>query len=278
MIPIVGGAISAIGDIGSEERQREAQQKLTRDQIEGAKELASYNQGLALDTWHKTNVGAQKAEYENAGMNPALMYGGSGGTGTTAGGSMPMPTGGVAASSAATTANKLNMGMQLAQMGLIKAQTENVEADTNKKEVDAGLGGEQTKAAKWQNEVNNLFTASAKADMMKNEKTKAFWESAGAQAAGENATYDFLAKKLAGSEGGALTENSWIVKQAKAEMGKAAQELQNAKTTGDILKAEKVIEQFKADLTKEGLTPDSPWYIKLMADFANKIGVNPLQQ
>lgn len=137
MIPFVGGAISALGNIGAAERQRKEQEKLTHDQVEYAKQLADYNQGLSMKTWHETNVGAQKQEYINAGMNPALMYGGSGGTGTTAGGSMPMPTGGQAANSAATTANKINMGMQLAQMGLVKAQTENVQADTAKKEGEA---------------------------------------------------------------------------------------------------------------------------------------------
>lgn len=136
-VPIVGPIISGLLGGNSDEEQRQQQKNLTEDQVEYAKQLAEHQQGLSIDQWNKTNIGAQKKHYEDAGMNPALMYGGSGGTGTTAGISTPMPTGGHAADAAARKANDLNMGMQIAQMGLIKAQTDNVQADTAKKEEEA---------------------------------------------------------------------------------------------------------------------------------------------
>jgi hypothetical protein len=76
---------------------------------------------LSMDMWNKTNVGAQKEHYEKAGMNPALMYGQSGATGTTS-----MASGGSAPAQAPMDMSSLMMGAQLA---LIKAQANKANAD-----------------------------------------------------------------------------------------------------------------------------------------------------
>lgn len=136
-LPIVGGVVSALGNIGADGRQIKQQAALIKQQEEAAMRLAANQQQLGLDTWNKTNIGAQKKHIEGAGMNAALMYGDSGATGSMQGISTPMPTGGQAATSAATSTATTQTGMAIAQMGLIAAQTKNIEADTAKKEAEA---------------------------------------------------------------------------------------------------------------------------------------------
>jgi len=125
-------------------RQLEQQERLMRLQMEGQKELGTFNQGLAIDTWNKTNYEAQRRHMENAGLNVGLMYGGAGASGTTSGGSAGNVAGGNAPQGKPLDAG---MGMQLGmQMALMNAQKENIEADTKLKETDATLkGGPQTK-------------------------------------------------------------------------------------------------------------------------------------
>ncbi len=79
---------------------------------------------LQMDMWNKTNYGAQVAHMEKAGLNPALMYGMGGGGGTTAG-----SQGGGNASSGG---NAVQMHpMDMANLALLKAQAEKLDAETN---------------------------------------------------------------------------------------------------------------------------------------------------
>ena len=135
MAPVLGMAAGAaagqvLGMI-NDERQVRVQQRLQNQQIRGAKELGAYNHELAMQTWKDTNYSAQRAQMEKAGINLGLMYGGSGAGGTTSGGAVSMPTGG----QAPTGGGEIGMGMM--QMALIKAQKENIEADTKVKLRDA---------------------------------------------------------------------------------------------------------------------------------------------
>lgn len=130
---VVGAGLGlALGQI-NDKRQLKQQGKLQKLQIQGQKEMTSYNQAAALKMWQDTNYGPQMEQLKKAGLNPGLIYGMSAGGGTTAavqGGNVTgahAPTGGGEA---------VAMGGQMMQLGLMRAQKENIEADTANKRAD----------------------------------------------------------------------------------------------------------------------------------------------
>lgn len=140
-IPILGMAAGQILGTGmgmlqgrlNDTRQLEMNRRLQAQQIIGAKDLANYNQHLALDTWEKTNYDAQRKQMEKAGLNVGLMYQQGGPGGTTSGGNMQMPS----SSTAPTGGGELGMGMQLGLNALMQqAQIENIKANTQATQVD----------------------------------------------------------------------------------------------------------------------------------------------
>lgn len=146
--PVAGALYSMFGPSRDTLRreQREDQQEFTNMQVNANKDLASYTSGLQFDMMNKTAAPWQVEKLKEAGLNPALMYGTSGGGGgTTGSASAGSASSGQAASSAATRANEIGMGMQLAQMGLMTAQAEKTKAETEKiKGADTELAKAQT--------------------------------------------------------------------------------------------------------------------------------------
>ena len=114
----------------ADKRQLKQEGRLLKQQAQIDREQAAFNQALGLETWRKTGPVALSAELEKAGLNKALQYGGNGGGGQT----MGMSGANVNAESAPRGGGEI-MGLQLmkAQENLIRAQTENVEADTQNK-------------------------------------------------------------------------------------------------------------------------------------------------
>lgn len=128
------GAIDAgmgliLGSI-NDRRQLKQQGKLQNQQIQGQKEMTDYQYSKMLQMWKDTSYGAQTEEMRKAGINPALMYGMGGGGGQTAGGGTGSVTGGVAPSGGGEAQAMMGMGIQAA---LLRAQKENIEADTKEK-------------------------------------------------------------------------------------------------------------------------------------------------
>lgn len=146
-----------------DKRQLRQQQKLQDQQIAGAKELTDYQKQKELDMWNATNMEAQIEHIENAGMNPALIYGMKGGGGITTGsGGTPMPSGGQASDSASRTNANTGMGMMLGQNALMQAQIKLAESQANKNNVEAANAAGidvQKKEAEIQNitQVTNLI-------------------------------------------------------------------------------------------------------------------------
>lgn len=119
----------------NDNRQIRQQKKLQRQQIEGQKEMGEFNKELAMQMWRDTNYSAQMEEMKKAGINPGLMYGSAGSGGTT-----QTQAGSVSGANAPVGGGEINtgMGMQLGmQMAMMKAQKENIEADTANKKADA---------------------------------------------------------------------------------------------------------------------------------------------
>ena len=162
----VGGLVSgAIGGLGSlmgigrrkERKAREAEEREHQRQLEYMglqaqynKEQAKYSTELSKEMWDYTNYENQKKHLEAAGLNPALLYGQSGGGGSAAGG-------GTAAGVGLPTSTGVGMGIQWEQMEaqkelakaeaaktnaeaakLMTTDTENVESETekNKQEIE----------------------------------------------------------------------------------------------------------------------------------------------
>lgn len=140
-------------------RQREQAKKLGRIQADLNKEQAEHSQKLAMKMWEDTNYGAQKEQMEKAGLNVGLMYGGGGaGGGTAAGAGTAAP---VSGQSAGDPNAGVGMGLQMAsQIALMKAQKENIEADTENKKAETGKTGIETK----QGELNLDTATKTQAD------------------------------------------------------------------------------------------------------------------
>lgn len=127
--------------------------KLQDMQIQGSKEIAEYNQGLALKMWEDTNAPAQRKQLEKAGLNVGLMYGGgSGGSGAT---TVP---GGSVSGQGTYVGEQAGMGMQLGQqMALQAAQIKLINAQAEKTEIEAQkTAGVDTENVKLQNEFKKI--------------------------------------------------------------------------------------------------------------------------
>lgn len=194
----VGGLVSgAIGGIGSlfgigsrkEKKAREAEEREHQRQLEYMglqakynKEQAKYSTELSKEMWDYTNYENQVKHLEEAGLNPALLYGQGGaggsaaGAGTAAGVGLPSSTGvGMAIQWETMEANKELAKAQAAKTNaeaakLMTTDTENVESETDKnrqeieeskKRIDLLTSqihktNEESKGIEFNNYLNNL--------------------------------------------------------------------------------------------------------------------------
>lgn len=113
--------------------QRSQQEKLNVINAKYNKEMTDYNMEKQMEMWERTGYKPQVDQMKEAGLNPALMYKGSGAGGQTA---LSM------SSQGAAQANPKSMGIEgIAQLALMKAQTDNINADTKLKETTATKTG-----------------------------------------------------------------------------------------------------------------------------------------
>lgn len=242
-------------------RQVEQQKKLTEIQSEANRDAARYSSDLQYDMWKKTNYGAQKEQMLEAGLNPAMMYGMGGGGGTTTGSANQSGVGGgQAASAAATEANKLAMGMQLAQVGLLTAQAEKTKAETE----NLKKGAEKTE----------VETETGKLDL----DTKKQTQGATIQTITETAAKT-LAEAVQAQQKQVITEETMkdqirsIQEDAISKILKnEGESIENRRKAANL-----AVEEFEAKMAESGISPRTPWYMKLIVDLLDKIGLNPLK-
>lgn len=116
-------------------RQLKQARRLQELQMQGQRGMALTNFDLQKRMWDETNTEAQVEHMKNAGINPATMYGTGGGGNATVGNQ----GGNVSGQSAGDPNEGIGMGLQMAsQIALMKAQKENIEADTENKKAGAG--------------------------------------------------------------------------------------------------------------------------------------------
>jgi hypothetical protein len=144
----INGAAGAVLGLALERhndrRQVKQQKKLTDVQVNANKQMTDYNTAAnyksQLDMWKATNYGAQMDEIKKAGLNPALLYGMSGGGGTTVGSGAI--AGNVSGGQAAGNSGETGMGiMNQMNLAMQQAQIDNLKANTNKTNAEAGNVG-----------------------------------------------------------------------------------------------------------------------------------------
>lgn len=123
---MLAGAAMEIG-MGSinDYRQLNQQERLNEVNFEQHKKTSEYNMKKQMELWEKTGYVPTVDQMKRAGLNPALMYKGAGGGGST--------QASVSSQSGAQAPNT-PLGLEsIMQMQLMKAQKENIEADTENK-------------------------------------------------------------------------------------------------------------------------------------------------
>ena len=143
-------------DFGGNRRRKkqiEQQQKLTDIQVEAQKELADYGMGISKEMFEATGYGAQRRQMEEAGLNPALMYGHAGAGGSTMSASAGNVSGGYASDEAALKQAQIaQQGMAL-QLAKLRSEIDLNKAAAEEKRSNAGLLGEKKTTEINQREV-----------------------------------------------------------------------------------------------------------------------------
>ncbi len=169
---LVGAGMGLLGMIGQNARarkQHERTKELMDIQNKNQWNLNKQGADLQMDMWNKTNYGAQMQHLKDAGLNPSLMYGNSGGGGTTAG----SQTGGSAGSGQAHA--PMDIGASL-NAGLMAAQIANIEADTELKKEGTGEKY-QSGMGKWLDNVITMWKMEGDSRAVSQYKSKKYgWE------------------------------------------------------------------------------------------------------
>ena len=132
-MPLLPAIASAVGGqimgMWNDNRQYQLNKKNMALQVQAQKELTDYNKNKQMEMWKETGPVGMAEQLGLAGMSKALMYGGSGAGGQTA----SVNTGSVG-QGGGQASDQIQNAMGLA---LMKAQKENIEADTQNKLADA---------------------------------------------------------------------------------------------------------------------------------------------
>lgn len=142
---VAGGAMGFL-DIGGNRMRRkqvEQQRKLTNIQLDANKQLADYGMGISKEMFEYTGYGAQRRQMEEAGLNPALMYGHAGAGGSTASASGGSAGGGQASDEASLKQAQMAQQGMLLQLAKLGSEIAVNKATAKEKEANAELTSEK---------------------------------------------------------------------------------------------------------------------------------------
>lgn len=226
-----------------------------RRQLEGQKKALAQQNAAAYDMWLKTNYSAQRHQLEKAGLNPGLLYGMGGGGGGQTGSSSAMPS--------AQNVGQMDIA-SAAQLALLKAQKENIEADTANKKADAGKKGAETPGAQADSEMKGQERDSRKGWTSVMSKTFGDEQEA-RQAIASTINEMWVEGKL--KEGAEADLQSKLLANAKSEAERNAINKGIEKMKVDIKTGElnNEILELEKDLQKElGIDKNSPTFLKVV--------------
>lgn len=271
---VAQAGISMIGQRAREKRAFENQKELMNLQNKNQMGLNEQGQQLQMKTWEQTSYPAQLEMMKKAGLSTGLMYGGGAGSG----GSTGSQGGGSAASGSAPSPQPMELGSAMqtaANIALLKAQKENIEADTNAKITgEAYQSGIQTEEGKARTK-NILQDTSKKVE----ETNKTYQEGFSKFIENEKERYkmaspttvDVFRSKHYGTM--QIEDGSPEAEKIRLGVETLGEQLEGLKKENNIKAAELRIKEFEAKLADEGISSNSPYYIKLMTDILRKIGV-----
>lgn len=230
---IVGAGMGLLLEGHNDRRQLEQERKLQEQQMGFNKQMAEFNYQQQMKMWEATNYKAQMEQLKKAGLNPGLIYGMSGGGGaTTAAAPATAPSGGTAPRGGGEAMGMALQGAQSAmQVELLRAQKENIEADTKNKLGDAAnkplVGANisaNTELAKIEARIKNIDveikgrTIEDAIDIITGEASIATYEAirTGRQNGIEQATVDATLQRIQEESIGAALTN--ILTNAKIEV------------------------------------------------------------
>jgi len=276
VLPVISN-LFGIGEKRQDRRQIEQQTKLQELGIKGSKELTDYNKAKELQMWKDTNWSAQMEEAEKAGLSTAYLYGKGGGTtGTVGSGGAGMSMGGASDAASAMNAGT-NQAMAIAQLNNLNANTEKTKAEA----ANLGPQGENIKAntanTTWSTELSKKLNSDV---MISNVQDEQKWASIKLEQTARRELQEWEAWETAAFTGEDGNKKLWndpespIAKATKAGYKQTIQTLENSKKTGEILQAEEAIKKFEANLTRQGISAGSPWYIKILGDMMRKAGID----
>lgn len=278
---VAGAGMGMILGGVNDRRQIEQQRKLQELQIAGQKEMSSYNFARQKQMWEETNYPAQVAQMKKAGINPGLIYGMSGGGGTTTGSQGGNVSGATAPQGGGEIQAMAGMGLQNAlQAQLIAAQTENIKAQTEKTKVDTQkTAGPDTAniQADTENKILNKIILEYTGKEAKDTYERVMKPNRAIQSETHMATME--AQQAITKTIYELWKNGQLENKANAEIeqillqnAKTREEIKNIIKTWDLLeenikgaKLENIMKELESKLqTETGIDKNSPAWMKIL--------------
>lgn len=259
MSAIVAGGIAAAGALLGQGVSAYSAGKMNKRAEKFAWKMYDKQRNDALSDWEMTNAyndpSSQMQRLQNAGLNPNLVYGNGA---TTESASVR--------GSSVSSPNFKPVQMDLGSVVQQAMATKQLQANIARTEAETDAINARTVSQRFQNGVNEAIGIekmwerySNESDMIANKFQK------------EN--LEFEAWKSGALTDGAVSKNSPVVRAIRAGYDSAVQQLKQAKVQEDISRATAIIKNFEANLAKQGVSPNSPWYVKFLGDLLQSTGL-----
>lgn len=254
---IAGGAALAGGALSAYSTG-----KLNRRGERFADKMYHRQRADALSDWDMMNAyndpSAQMQRLQDAGLNPNLVYGES------------------ATATAAAPPRQSNTSQPQYKQpdfgGIVHQALSSQQqlANIRRTEAETQLINERTGQQKFENVVREMVGEANFANAQRAEQDIVQFKSdreRNEYHAWETANFsDELGKRINADD-----PNSPLAKAYRAGIARVHTDLENARSLGDIRRYETIIKQFESNLTKQGISPNSPWYVKILTDLSEKV-------